>query len=356
MILTTLSGGVVSTMTESRTAHTTTLSDGSMTTSYGSFVPISTTSSGQIDSDSSSASQGSSISSSATSDGSLFSTATTSPTPTSGPGVGGSGGLSGSTPTGSSASSTSSAAGGDGPSDSSTPPTPVLAGGIVGGFAGLAVLLLVAMLFLRWYRRRTSMHRLVGDASEGQRSLEEPTSRHGPGMAERAGLLPLMTTAGGIFHRHRHEPEEMSGERGFQRVSGRKLPSAFSEGMTSPPPILMPAAFENHARNTSNASFFRDSRGFYNESGSGSGENAAELAGTPPTEIHHPGPARVATLHPGGPYSLSHGISPPASPSAGLLQGRSVTPNLPHSPTGTAPRSDTPGTVASHGSRFTEEV
>lgn len=195
---------------------------------------------------------------------------------------------------------------------------------------------------------------------EGTRD-EATSPRGGPGMAERAGLLPLAAAAGGLF-KNRQTPQGGAvgapTERGFQKISGRKLPSAFSEGMTAGPsrPVPMPAAFEN-GRNLSNASFWRDSTGFYGGTGNGSsGEQVHELDGHGPTELQQ-GPARTPMLHPGGPYIMSPGETPPMSPRAGLLQGRAATPvNVPLSPTGTAGRSETPATMASHGSRFTEEV
>jgi len=179
-----------------------------------------------------------------------------------------------------------------------------------------------------------------------------PTApRSGPGMAERAGLLPLA----GIF-KTRQQPAS-TGERGFQRVAGRKLPSAFSAGATGPSgpsrrPVPMPAAFEHNNSNdngisaphTRNASIARDSTGYY---GAGGIARQDSDESSNPAETLRPGPARQATVHPGGPYLLSPtASSPPASPRANLLQGRAATPvNAPGSPTYGPPRG-----------RFTEEV
>ena len=122
----------------------------------------------------------------------------------------------------------------------------------------------------------------------------------------------------------------------------------------SQPPVPMPAAFDDRngssshrGRNYSNTSFFRDSSGFYAGNGS-SGEDAStpDLTGAAAGETLHPGPARQATVHPGGPYNFSP-ESGPTSPSANLLEGRSATPiNGP----------STPGYGPPGGSRFTEEV
>jgi len=374
LFYTTLSDGHVSTMTESRSTFLTTLSDGTVSTSFGSYKPVSTsessshssmTESSSPASTSVSTTSGSSTSGTSSIDTSASSTlASLSSIQTSDGGA---------TATSSSPSSTSSAAGGGG--SGSAPPTSELAGGIVGGVAGLAALLLVALMFIRWYRRHNAVQEIGSREPEAMQGGSTP--RSGPGMAERAGLLPLA----GIFRPSGNSREPASGERGFTRISGRKLPSAFSPGMTgnaagaSPGPtrpsiLPMPAAFENGSnnsggqngssgynsrRNASNASFYRDSAYL------GDGPNPAESGAQPE---YHPGPARQPTLHPGGPYAPSPSYtdprspSPPGSPRQNLLQGRAPTPsnvNAGPSPTNLQflDRSDTPG---SYGSRFTEEV
>ena len=356
---TTLADGRVASIPESRTYAASTLPGGSVSTSYGNFVPVSTT----ISSDASSATDGSSIGSgSSVADGS-----SATPSPSSGSDASASSGASqanpgtvtsvvyntavgGASATSSSPSSTSSAALEGGSGTSNTPPASVLAGGIVGGVAGLAALLLVALVFVRWYRRRgaTSMERIGAGGSESGAGDSGFVSRSGPGMAERAGLLPLA----GMF-RNRHAPETApAGERGFERVGGRKLPSAFSGGMSGPEgpsrrPIPMPAVFEtgnpssHGGRNLSNTSFYRDSHGMYGGSGDQNPFGDPRMS-----ETLHPGPARQAAVHPGGPYHISPTGSPPPEQSMNLLEGRSATPiNAPMTPT--FPQS---------GSRFAEEV
>ncbi|KAF2224266.1 hypothetical protein BDZ85DRAFT_99486 [Elsinoe ampelina] len=347
IIVTTLPDGRLSTVPASRLTSLTTLPNGQLSTSAGSLVPVTS--------------------------GSLRPTATDSPGPsgtgadaTSSPTGAGSGssngngngngqaGTAGGASSGDSGSSSSSESQGD----SSTPPPQILAGGIVGGVAGIAAILLVAFVLLRWYRRKSSMQRLDNDPSDGAGNR---------GMAERKGLLPLGAAAG-LLRGRRDKSEASSGERGFQRVSGRKLPSAFSGGITGPtspgptsPPIVpMPAAFENgsqnHNRNNGGSggdrSFYRDSTGYYGGVGIESGSSGSSPGELGPAEIQ-PGPARQPTLHPGGPYSASTNPfdTPPGSPRMPMLEGRSATPvNLGAS---YPERSATPH---SHHSRFTEEV
>lgn len=187
-------------------------------------------------------------------------------------------------------------------------------------------------------------------------------------MVERAGLLPIAAAASSILGRGGKKPtDQVSTERGFQRISGRKLPSAFSEGLTAlpafenPRPVPMPAAFAggatSHARNNTSdgrdRSFYRDSTGYYGGAGDESGSSGSSPRDHGPAELQ-PGPARQATLHPGGPYPASYNPfdTPPGSPGVPMLEGRSATPmNL--GPEHHYGRSETP---QSHYSRFTEEV
>ncbi|KAG9897702.1 hypothetical protein KCV05_g17028, partial [Aureobasidium melanogenum] len=241
-----------------------------------------------------------------------------------------------------------------------TPPPSVLAGGIVGGVAGLAVLVLIAMIFLRWYRKRMANMNALTEA-------EAATGSGGArGMSERGRTAPVLAPLlGGVFKNRKSRAAEDTGERGFQRISGRKLPSAFSAGMTSGPPMLMPSAFDND-RNMSTTSVYRDST-YYGAAGSPFDDPENEI-GT--NETINPGPARQARIH--HPYTMSptSAMSENASPTSPTfpIQGHRLTPEpgqnaplmTPLNPQTRAHRSVTPATLSSfdgsRGSRFTEEV
>lgn len=198
----------------------------------------------------------------------------------------------------------------------------------------------------------------------------EPTTGRS-GMTERAGMLPFASAAAAMIGRGRRKtPEVPASERGFQKISGRKLPSAFSEGMTAlpafenPRPVPMPAAFASGSRDPNRASptddngrtFYRDrdSDGYFTGSGEESGSRGPSPNDLGPPELQ-PGPARQATVHHGGGYSaaiVNPFETPPPSPRMPMLEGRSVTPmNI--GPGYQDPRSETP---RSHSSRFMEEV
>ncbi|CAK4028954.1 Hypothetical predicted protein [Lecanosticta acicola] len=245
----------------------------------------------------------------------------------------------------------SSSGGGDG--GSNAPPAGTIAGGVVGGAAGLAVLLLIAMLFVRWYRRKNQMQALPPNSGTARgldgSSAPSGSGPSGPGMAERSGLSPLAAAIPGIFRHQNRSGETAPSERGFTRVSGRKLPSVFSEGMSSegvrkaqtggPQQTTpgMPLSSSPPEQDLSSTSFYRDSAGFYG----GDGESSSNgPSGTSPEEMMmmSPGPQRQPQVHAGGPYVMS-----PAS---------AEQPGLPN--TGTLGRSDTPSSL--RNSRFTEDM
>ncbi|KAK5173899.1 uncharacterized protein LTR77_002580 [Saxophila tyrrhenica] len=286
----------------------------------------------------------------------------------------------------SSTSSASSSSSSSSNNDDSTPPAGTIAGGVVGGAAGLAVILLIALVFLRWYKRRRQQgHQALPPSSAMSPADDDPTvSRSGgPGMAERAGLMPLAAAVPALFRHSNRSSEVPSSERGFTRVSGRKLPSQFSEGMSSPgygaggiaspgfphpgsgpssPPPNMPLA-PNREQNFSSQSFYRDSNGFYGGPGTGVQESPPD-GPTPeseagPMEIAlSPGPRRTPTVHTGGPYVMSPSTSVPATPVTPTARDRAAMGM--HSPTvPTIPqRSGTPASTYTdeRSSRFTEEV
>ena len=276
------------------------------------------------------------------------------------------------TPTSASITSTSSAASSnDNNNDNSAPPG-AIAGGVVGGAAGLAVILLIAMLFLRWYRRKAQGGHQALPANSGLSPTNDQISSvsRGPGMAERAGLMPVLGAVPALF-RHQNRSQDTAGattERSFERVAGtgRKMPSNFSPGMSAPgasgsiAPYAMP--LQSQENNLSTTSFYRDSTGFYGGEGSIPGhpenpfEPAGAAAGAPKEEMTlSPGPRRTPTVHGPGPYRMSTPAATASSPNTSRF--------VPSSPTGTNPtvatfeRSETPTSLDhSRGSRFTEEV
>ncbi|KAK5108719.1 hypothetical protein LTR62_007866 [Meristemomyces frigidus] len=364
----TLGDGTVETVSRSTDAYATTFANGDQTTipaATGSYLT-------STDRDGSTFTSYQASSPSATNAGAQ---STTNSPQGVGAGVNGPGGTS----TTSATSSTSSAAsnsGGNNTNNNTAPPG-TIAGGVVGGAAGLAVILLIAMLFLRWYRRRSQLGHQALPPNAGLSPTNDQVSRpRGPGMAERAGLLPALGAVPAIFRHHNRSSEAASSaptERGFERVAGRKMPSQYSPGMSStfsPPPPTMP--LQDSGGNMSTTSFYRDSTGFYGGEGTDSsglenpfaeGDIAAAAAGAGAEReamTLSPGPQRRPTVHGPGPYTMSPGTSTttgnatPVTPrfqrSLGVVPGSPGTASL--------ERSGTPTSLGTleRGSRFTEEV
>lgn len=250
--------------------------------------------------------------------------------------------------------------------DGPVAPASTIAGGVVGGAAGLALVLAIILLFMRRYKKRALLgHRALPANAAGGLSTgsADGSSSGGAGMAERAGLMPFAGAVPALF-RHQNRSQNTApetGERGFQRVAGRKLPSAYSEGMTgpthkpmSPPPTMPLVSPEGQERNLSSHSFYRDSDGFYGGDGSLSAPDpfsdsnaAAGAAGKDTAEhlIMSPGPQRRPTIH-----AAKSNVQSPSVATSG-------TPSW--TPSSAAPfaRSETPVSLdGSRNSRFTEEV
>lgn len=218
--------------------------------------------------------------------------------------------------------------------NSTTPPAGTIAGGVVGGAAGLAVVVLIAMLAVRWYRRQgMTRHQALPQGPVNSPDPNAP-SASGPGMAERAGLAPLVAAVPALFrHQNRDAEHAETPQRGFTRVSGRKLPSAFSRGLAIQSPQ---SAAVNRDRDSdpNGSSSYRDSTGVY--SGDGTSTSPSSPGGAFPARINSnehmtisPGPQRMPKLHAGGPYTMSpSGSAGPSSPQAASVLTRSDAPFL----------------------------
>jgi len=180
-----------------------------------------------------------------------------------------------------------------------------------------------------------------GDPGAGgmtHRGIGPAPSEPAGGMSQvRSSLFAVpnaLASLTGFKRSSRHTDMTMStdagGERGFYRVSGRKLPSVLQTGGDG--------YGDNIAGNTlSGSSFYRDSQGFYGGPGS---PTSTVYAGTQRPEsgipVMRPSPARTpVTEH--GPFSIGPApLTPPHRPD---ILGRSH-----------------PSQDGSHTSRFMEEV
>lgn len=371
LFLATQSNGDVQTITRSDESFTTSLADGQTT-----VIPPSSTR--ESDSRASASASSGSVVTISDDQSTVRSTVFSTPSPSStqsssddpsGVGLAGVAG-DGATATSNGVSSTSAPASTDN-DDDEVAPAGTIAGGVVGGAAGLALIALMILLFLRRYKKRAQLGHLAlpPNAAGPLAGSSAGSASGGPGMAERSGLMPFAGAVPALFKhqsRSQHSGSE-TGERGFQRVAGRKLPSAISEGMTgpshpsispspmSPPPTMPLVDAEGHERNLSSHSFYRDSAGFYGGDGSSPSPDPfsdtnlpATVAGSTTAEqmVMSPGPQRRPTIH----KAQTNVLQNPSAATTG-------TPSWTPSHTAAFARSDTPTSLdGSRNSRFTEEV
>ena len=222
-------------------------------------------------------------------------------------GAGGNG-ITGSTaPTPSPSSSSNGSSG-----DSGAPPTRDLVGGIVGGVAGLAMILVLLLLLFRWRRGKLGNRRTISPPVP--QTIGHGGVPQSGNMTQRSSTAPI--AAAGFFRSLRPASSQTAttadtapSERGFQKISGRKLPSVLASGGDGwgDPPAAGPSAgptgtgfglgmaagvakgrspFDDPpsgqqpspSHSLSGSSFYRDSHGFY---GGVVPEEQTEASGSP---------------------------------------------------------------------------
>lgn len=112
-------------------------------------------------------------------------------------------------------------------------------GGVVGSVAGAAFLLLLVLLAIKYKKRRDDITEIIGDRGMSPRSL--PGAPGGPiggdggasgAMVERSNPFAVPAALASLTAKHGKpaSPTTPTPERGFVRVSGRKLPSVLQHG------------------------------------------------------------------------------------------------------------------------------
>jgi hypothetical protein len=183
------------------------------------------------------------------------------------------GGYAGGTGVASGGTSSSTAGSGSGTSNSSIASPPVIVGGVVGSVAGVAIIIFVLMAFIRWKKRHQSMLLLDnGDGATGTEATRDGTPPQAPGgMIERRSMaygVPAVLASMTGYKRSSQKTDTnrtisstAGSERGFYRVSGRKLPSVLQSGGDG-----YGGGIDTNT--LSGSSFYRDSQGFYGGPGS----------------------------------------------------------------------------------------
>lgn len=135
--------------------------------------------------------------------------------------------------------------GGGGGSGSLSQQDRQIVGGVVGGVAGAAFFLLLVLLALKYKKRRDDLTEIIGDRGANPQSLSgAPGGPAGSGggngqasgaMAERSNPFVVPAALASLTAKRGKpisptSPTSSTGERGFVRVSGRKLPSVLQHG------------------------------------------------------------------------------------------------------------------------------
>lgn len=211
----------------------------------------------------------------------------------------------------------------------------------MGGVAGLTILVLLAMLLLKW-KKRHGGHILLGDGpnpnSRALPSADGPSGGDGGGAGaagERSLPFAVPATLAALSGYKRSSKRISSasdaGEKGFHRVSGRKLPSVLQyggDGFNDPRESAM-----------SESSFYRDSMAFFNQPGTQRFAVGSPMRPESGIQVMRDGPQRTPITEQGPFYDQ---LTPPLPVSPG------------HDPLGRSlVRQD--GSRGS-GSRFTENV
>ncbi|KAI0544821.1 hypothetical protein F4679DRAFT_508457 [Xylaria curta] len=239
---------------------------------------------------------------------------------------------------------TSSAGSGSGPGNTSAG---TIAGSVVGAISGLAIILLLAAAFLKWKKRQSSMKLIQESGNDRGYGAMITGGSGGPGggsggMSEHRRPIPFAIPAAlANLTSQRFSRSTVSsngGERGFTKVSGRKLPPVIQfggDGYTDPRATMM----------SDQSIDYRASQNFFGEAPLSRLAVGAPMLQETSAPVFHASPARTAIATP-GPFS------DPFSD-----DNRVVSPTLPPDPVG---RSHLPQdrSTRSHGSfsRFTEDL
>ncbi|KAK6515440.1 hypothetical protein TWF506_007775 [Arthrobotrys conoides] len=197
--------------------------------------------------------------------------------------------------------------GGNQPANENLPP---ILGGVFGGLAGIG-LVLWALLFLLRKRRRTS-ERTVGILGPGTRgghhraiSAETGAGSVGEMSQARTSLMPGFLGASVLFGRSSADTAAEPAERGFVKISGRKLPSMYGGDDMVPASIAVANArasvSETGSRNVSGGTHHA---GGTSSSARGSFYQDDDILHAPTPSPFHPGAARTA-MRSGSPAHVS---------------------------------------------------
>ncbi|KAF2450044.1 hypothetical protein P171DRAFT_350673 [Karstenula rhodostoma CBS 690.94] len=236
--------------------------------------------------------------------------------------------------------------------------TPQVVGTVVGSLAGFALLLWLMLFLVK--RHKQKQHggalQLTGD-DQTDRETSPPMAQN----AARTSFVPPSFLNRFSGASRSTADTSSTGEKSFQRISGRKLPSAFSEGMTSEQ-----FAAGRGEGTLSGSSFYHDDKGWYGGAGViskdfGDAGFAKEIGETSNSGAMgtaarvRPSPAQTPVIHHAADDVPFWG-TPPRN--GGDTLSPPLTPNPDFPPRASLGRShpSRDGSTFSRSSRFTENV
>ncbi|KAI0525646.1 hypothetical protein F5B22DRAFT_642653 [Xylaria bambusicola] len=220
-----------------------------------------------------------------------------------------------------------------------------IAGSVVGAISGLAIILLLAAAVLRWKKRQSSMNLIQASGNDrgyGATMTGSGGSTGGGGMSQRLSIpfaIPAaLAKLSGQSRFSRSTVSSDGGEKGFAKISGRKLPPVLQfggDGYTDPRATMM----------SDQSIDYRASQNFFGEAPLSRLAVGAPMLHETSIPVFHASPARTAVETPGSfsdPFSDDNIIE---------------SPTLPPDPLGRSQPSHDRST-RSHGSfsRFTEDI
>lgn len=229
-----------------------------------------------------------------------------------------------------------------------SPTTTYLVGGIVGGFAGVALVVLVVLMAVKWKRQNSrGIQRLTGDGPDNTRasvfSRGGPPSGPGGGRGSWAIPAALASLTGYSRGSQTTVGTPETREQGFYRVSGRKLTSVLQSGGDG---YGEPPSSDNRVSVVSGtSSFYRpDSIAAFSDPKSAPLQLGSPMRPESGVMIMRSGPARTPVHEQGPVFDDTGPVTPPALAAEHDPLGRGLV-----NPSGS-------GASAGSPSRFTEEI
>jgi hypothetical protein len=257
-----------------------------------------------------------------------------------GAGSGGAGGTLTALPTSTSTDPSSPA----GPLD---PTTSSIVGGIVGGFAGIALVVLAVLIAVKWKRQHGKGIQLLTEGDRPDNGGKSLSSRGGPGAPGGGrGSWAIPAALASLTGYKQASQATIEGpetsEKGFYRVSGRKITSVLQSGGDG---YGEPSSSDIRASTISGTSFYRpDSIAMFSDPNSSPLQLGSPMRPESGIMIMRSGPARTPVQEQGPVFDDTGPLTPPASAADRDPLGRSLL------------NQSGSGASAGSPSRFTEEI